>query len=207
MSAQILRARPSFPSRWHGIDQDLPAESDGPPQQSHQHSDRLSPVFNSIQTLTPESPKSFFYPQSGTGLRPVPIPWSHHVHSLSNRSEPPQRPEIHRPDFCHRQGHVFHERLQNRHPRQIPRPSLREPRRPRPTHRRLLPPSPPTRRITSSCNPPRKTPKSNASAPPKPSRASCRSTPTTSRRKPKSSLSTSANIRRTRSAGAPRPCW
>src|ERR1035437_3203026 len=65
-----------------------------------------------------------------------------HVYPSSNRSQSTQRPKIYRPHLCHRQGHFLHECPKNRHRRQIPRPSLREPRRPRPTHRRLLPPSP-----------------------------------------------------------------
>src|ERR1017187_6590454 len=44
---------------------------------------------------------------------------------------PPQRPKIYRPHLCHRQGHFLHECPKNRHRRQIPRPSLREPRPPR----------------------------------------------------------------------------
>src|ERR1039458_1827863 len=45
-------------------------------------------------------------------------------------------------DLCHRQSRLLHERLQNRYPRQIPRPPLRRPRRSRSAHRRLLPPPP-----------------------------------------------------------------
>src|ERR1035437_9531008 len=66
-----------------------------------------------------------------------------HVYHPSNRSQPPQRPAVHRPHLCHRQGRLLHECPQNRHPRQIPRPPLRTPRRPRATHRRALPPPPP----------------------------------------------------------------
>src|ERR1039458_8354718 len=75
----------------------LPAESDGPLNGetfiTTNISESFLPIFNKIQTLPPESPNPFLYPQSRTGRAypgsPVPFLWSHHVHSASNRSKPP----------------------------------------------------------------------------------------------------------------------
>src|ERR1017187_4550919 len=73
-----------------------------------------------------------------------------------------------RPRLCNRQSRLFHERPQNRHPRQVPHPPHRETRRSRRAHRRVLPApparlpgSPPPgrrshhRRLAPRCGPPK----------------------------------------------------
>src|ERR1019366_1537685 len=128
----------------------LPAESDGPLNGETFITRTFSSLFYLFSIRYRHRPPNPRTPSSilkvGTGRAypgaPVPILWSHHVHSASNRSKPPSRPKIHRSPFCHRQSHFLHERPQNRHPRRIPRPPLRRPRRSRSTHRRLLPPPP-----------------------------------------------------------------
>src|ERR1017187_1440724 len=98
----------------------------------------LFPVAYRYSPPNPRIPSSI--PRAGQAQ--TAHPGAIHVYSPSNRSQPPQRPKIHRPYLSHRQSRLLHERLQNRHPRQIPRPPLRRPRRSRSAHRRLLPPPP-----------------------------------------------------------------
>src|SRR4030095_15816032 len=104
-----------------------------------QTSTKYMPCFQLITYIYPRLPE---YPDlcskwdRPTGLSFLGV--IHYVVPSTNRSQPSQRAKIHRPHLCHGQSRLLYECPQNRHLRKVPRPPLRETRRPRHTLRQRV---------------------------------------------------------------------